>query len=396
MSNEISPWPESEGAARAAKLFTSAFGAEPAGVWASPGRVNLIGEHLDYNGGSSVPIALPHATYVALSPREDDEVRITSEGATPEVWTGKLSDIVPGGSQPTWVSYALGIAWSLAQAGHKVRGVDAAIVSCMPLSAGLSSSAAIECAVGLALVDAFGLQVTRPELVLACQKAENDVAGAPTGTMDQSASLLCDEGQALVVDTLHASNTLVSFDLASAGLTLLVIDTCAKHALVDGQYAARRATCEAVAAREGVTRLGEIGKDDAEALLSRLEDETELKRVRHVVTEIERVARFVELLEEGAYDRVGPLLDGSHASLRDDYEVSCPELDVACEASLAAGALGARMTGGGFGGSAIALVPTNLVTEVEKAVAAAYAERGWTEPRFIPAVAAKAGRKVEL
>ncbi|RLP09768.1 galactokinase [Propionibacterium australiense] len=392
MTYEISSWPEAEGAARATALFTGAFDAAPAGVWASPGRVNLIGEHLDYNGGSCVPIALPHATYVALSPREDDRVRITSAGADPELWTGTLADIRPGGGQPTWVSYALGVAWALARAGHELRGVDAAVVSCVPTSAGLSSSAAIECAVGLALVDTFDLPLTRPELVLACQQAENDVVGAPTGTMDQSASLLADEGRALALNTLDGSTELVPFDLTAHGLSLLVIDTRASHALVDGQYASRRTTCETVAAREGVRLLGEV--TDADELLGRLDDPVEFKRVRHVMTEIGRVERFIELVRAGDYDRIGPLLDASHASLRDDYEVSCPELDAAVEAARAAGALGARMTGGGFGGSAIALVPTELLAQVEQAVEQAYAEHGWAEPRFIPAVAAKAGRKV--
>lgn len=392
MSLEISSWPEAEGAARVTESFTTAFDTEPAGVWASPGRVNLIGEHLDYNGGSCVPIALPHATYVALSPRDDDQVRITSAGAHPQLWSGALADVRPGGEQPTWVGYALGVAWALGQAGHELRGVDAAIVSCVPTSAGLSSSAAIECAVGLALVDSLDLPLNRPELVLACQRAENEVVGAPTGTMDQAASLLADEGRALALNTLDGSSELVPFDLAGQGLGLLVIDTRAAHALVDGQYAARRASCEAVAAREGVRLLGEI-TDPAE-LLSRLDDPVELRRVRHVMTEMARVREFIDLLRRGTYDRIGPLLDASHASLRDDYEVSCPELDVAVEAARAAGALGARMTGGGFGGSAIALVPAGARERVEQAVEDAYAEHGWRAPRFIPAVAARAGRRI--
>lgn len=392
MTYEIVSWTEAEGVARAEALFTDVFGAQPAGVWASPGRVNLIGEHMDYNGGPCVPMALPHATYVALSPREDDEVRITSEGALPEVWAGSLASIYPGGSQPTWVSYALGAAYTLTQLGHIIRGVDAAIVSCVPRSAGLSSSAAIECAVALALVDTFGLSITRSELVLACHKAENEVAGAPTGTMDQSASLLGDEGKVLAINISGGHTELVDFDLATHGLALLVIDTRASHALVDGQFAARRASCDAVAAREGVRVLADIADDST--LLSRLADPTELKRVRHVVTEIGRVTDIVDLLKAGNYDAIGPLLDSSHASLRDDYEVSCPELDVAVDVARAYGALGARMTGAGFGGSAIALVPTELVTRVEQAIEAAYAERGWQEPHFIQAVAAKAGRRV--
>lgn len=392
MTYEISSWPETEGITRAAELFTTAFGAAPAGIWASPGRVNLIGEHTDYNGGPSVPIALPHATYVALSPREDDLVRITSTEASPQLWTGALDDIRPGGDQPDWVGYALGAAWVLAQAGHALRGVDAAIVSCVPANAGLSSSAAIECAVALALTEVFNLPVSRHELVGICQQAENQVAGAPTGSMDQSASLLADAGQALVLNTLDGSTELVPFELTSRGLSLLVIDTGASHVLADGQYGTRRLICETVADREGVLVLGAIA--DPDELLGRLEDPVELRRVRHVMTEIERVREFVSLLKTGAHDQIGPLLDASHASLRDDYEVSCPELDVAVEAARGSGALGARMTGGGFGGSAIALVPIELVAQVEQAVEQAYAERGWQPPRFIPAVAAKAGRRV--
>ncbi|MEA5155297.1 galactokinase [Raineyella sp.] len=404
MTTGIPSWSGEEGVRRARDLFREAYGQEPDtgaapdGVWAAPGRVNLIGEHVDYNGGTCLPIALPHRTYVALRRRDDRVVRLVSADADPARWEGTLDDVRPGGAIPSWVGYAAGPAWSLGQQGEQLGGFDVAIVSCVPWGAGLSSSAAIECAMALALDDTFGLGLAgdttgRARLSAACVRAENEVVGAPTGGMDQAAALLTTEGHALLLDTLDGSVTQVPFDLGRVGLALLVIDTRAEHALNDGQYGARRATCEAVAAREGVPTLREL--PDPQAVLARLTDPVEQRRVRHVVTEIDRVGRFVELLRAGRYDGLGPVLDASHTSLRDDYEVSCAELDVAVETARAAGALGARMTGGGFGGSAIALAPADRVDAIAAAVTAAFAGHGWTPPQFLVALAAPAGGRAD-
>jgi galactokinase len=391
-------WSDVDGAARARALFRSAFAMDPDGVWASPGRVNLIGEHVDYNGGLCLPMALPHRTFAAVRRREDQVIRLVSSLSPDDVWSGTLAGVAPG-LVSSWVAYAGGPAWSLAQDGHNLGGFDAAIDSCVPLGAGLSSSAAIECAVALALDELFdlGLATTgdagRAQLAAICVRAENEVAGAPTGGMDQAASLRATAGHALLLDTLDHSVAQVPFHLAEAGLELLVIDTRAEHALVDGQYAARRAACHAAAAQLGVGTLREVS--DLDAALAALADPVHQMRVRHVVTEIARVEQFADLVRDDRVRDVGPLMDASHESLRVDYEVSCDELDAAVEAARETGALGARMTGGGFGGSAIALIEADKATEVAEAVTSAFTARGWGEPGFLIATASPAGSRVQ-
>jgi galactokinase len=393
----MAAWTDEEGAARTSALFRDTFGAEPDGVWAAPGRVNLIGEHVDYNGGLCLPMALPHRTFAAVRRSDGDVVRLVSSLDPADVWTGTLADIAPG-LVSSWVGYAGGPAWALIQSGYALGGFDAAIDSCVPLGAGLSSSAAVECAVALALDELFGLGLAaagdagRAELAAVCVRAENEVAGAPTGGMDQAASLRSTAGHALLLDTLDHSVTQVPFHLAEAGLDLLVIDTRAPHALVDGQYAARREACHSAAARLGVGTLREV--IDLDAALAALPDPIQQMRVRHVATEIARVRGFVELVRVERVRDVGPLMDASHESLRVDYEVTCPELDVAVASARAAGALGARMTGGGFGGSAIALVEAASATAVAKAVAGAFSERGWPEPGFLIASPSSGGARV--
>ncbi|MFI2755125.1 galactokinase [Cellulomonas sp. P22] len=403
----VDAWAPEAGTERVRAAFTERFGTDgPApGVWSAPGRVNLIGEHTDYNGGLCLPIALPHRTYVALRARQDDVVRLAS---AQEPGSGgvelRLADVAPG-TVDGWAAYVVGVAWGLAGQGHRVRGFDAVVDSCVPYGAGLSSSAALESAVAVALDATFGLGLAGPVdapddagrtvLAAACVRAENDIAGAPTGGMDQAASLRARAGHALLLDCLDASVRHVPFDLEAQGLALLVVDTRAAHALVDGQYAARRATCEAAAASLGVATLREIAPDDLDTALDRLAATSEadvaevaVRRVRHVVTEIARVEAVVALLDADRVRDIGPLLDASHTSLRDDYEVSCVELDVAVEAARSAGALGARMTGGGFGGSAIALVEASDVEPVAAAVAWAFVAHGFTPPAFLVATAA--------
>lgn len=387
-------WSDAEGATEASRLFEATFGAAPDGVWFAPGRVNLIGEHTDYNGGLALPIALPHRTYAAVRRREDDVVRLVS-GREAVAWEGSLGDVAPG-SVTGWASYVVGVAWALRQAGQPVTGFDAAIASCVPYGAGLSSSAALEGSVAVAIADGdrAGWSLPAPDsdegraaLAAACVRAENEIAGAATGGMDQAAALRCRPGHALLLDCRDGGVEHLPFDLAAAGLEVLVIDTRAPHALVDGQYAQRRATCEAAAAELGVATLREIDPATLDDALARLADPVQRVRVRHVVTEIERVRTFVELLAGGRVREVGPVMDASHTSLRDDYEVSCRELDVAVEAARAAGALGARMTGGGFGGSAIALIPAGRAEQIADAVAVAFAEAGLGEPAFLIATA---------
>jgi len=390
-------WDDGDGVRRASDLFVAAYGTAPAGVWAAPGRVNLIGEHLDYNGGFSLPFALPHRTFVALAPRVDDSVRLVSDLAPDAPWTGSVDDLGPGRASG-WIAYAGGPAWVLRDEGLPIGGFDAALASCVPLGAGLSSSAALETAVALALDEVFNQgtlgvdDAGRARLAAACVRAENEVAGAATGGMDQAAALRSTRGHALLIDSSDATVSQVPLDLDPAGLAILVIDTRAPHALADGQYASRRAACERAAERLGVRTLSEV--DDTAAALARLDDPVEVARARHVFTEQERVRRVVDLVSAGRLREIGPDLDGSHASLAGDYEVSCPELDVAVDAARRAGALGARMTGGGFGGSAIALVDTDAVSQVADAVAAAFADHGFAPPAFLAATASAPGERV--
>lgn len=394
----LEAWPVEEGARRVDELFTSSFDGSPEGVWSAPGRVNLIGEHTDYNAGLCLPTALPHRTFIALRPREDDRVRLVSAQAE-GVWEANLSEIAPGTSG--WGAYVAGVAWALAEAGHKVGGFDAAVDSCVPFGAGLSSSAALEASVAVALDAVAGLGLAasdagRTELVAATRRAENEIAGAPTGGLDQSASLRCREGYALLLDFRPGLSALesgvpVPFDLDTAGLTLLVVDTKAEHSHVDGEYGARRATCEQAAKllgldslREIAPALGGMGIDRALAELEPHDADGVLRRrVRHVVSETDRTARFANLVREGRAADVGPFMLASHVSLRDDYEVSCRELDLVVDTAMATGALGARMTGGGFGGSAIALVNRADVDAVAQAVADAFADAGLTAPAFL-------------
>ncbi|MGL4176548.1 MAG: galactokinase [Dermatophilaceae bacterium] len=371
------------GAIRTGAIHREVFGAEPAGVWSAPGRVNLIGEHTDYNGGLVLPIALPQRTSAAAMARDDQVLRVHSAQAG-ETVSVDLSEVGPG-RPGGWAAYVAGVLWALRENGLDVRGLDVTIDGAVPLGAGLSSSAALECAVGAAAGDLFGLGLLdddagRARLAAACVRAENEVAGAPTGGMDQAASLRCREGHALLLDCRSGAVEHAPFDLAAHGLVLLVTDTRAAHALGDGQYGSRRAACERATALLEVASLREVSVDGLDAALGRLDDEELVRRTRHVVTEIARVTQAVAALRAGDLPGLGRLFDASHTSLRDDFEVSCAELDVSVDAARAAGALGARMTGGGFGGSSIALVPEASVEEVSAVIRDAFAEHGFGEP----------------
>ncbi len=374
----LSPGTPSELAAAARAAFRNAFDADAAVVGRAPGRVNLIGEHTDYNAGTCLPVALPHATYAAVSPRADSLVRIRSEQADEE-WRGER---IGPGEVTGWAGYVAGVAWAMREAGVDVPGLDVCVVSTVPLGAGLSSSAALECSVAVAIADVLGLgdgADVRRQLADACRRAETEVAGAPTGGMDQTVSLLAESGSALLIDFLDHSTRAVPLRLDEAGLALLVVDTRVSHALVDGGYGSRRADCDAAVRELGVSSLREATLGQVEAL----RDARIRRRARHVVTEIERVALTVAALEGGDWDGVGRQFLASHTSMRDDFEISCAELDTAVESALAAGAIGARMTGGGFGGSAVAVVPADAVDSVAAAVDAAFDDRGFRRPSFL-------------
>jgi len=358
------------------KKFLETFGAEPDLVAAAPGRVNLIGEHIDYSDGFVLPFAIKDRTLVAARKRGDSTVRIASAQRRNKIVTVDISKVKPG-LKGEWERYALGVLWAL---GVK-EGVDLLIDGHVPLGAGLSSSAALECSVATAMNHLFDLGFNLEELARLTQKAENQYVGVPCGIMDQSVSLMATQGSALLLDCRDLSTKNIPFDVASSGLELLIIDTQAHHALTDGGYAERRASCESAVAKLGITSLRELTMDKLEKSRGLL-TETEFVRARHAVTEMKRVLECVEALSNSDFAKVGQLINQSHASLRDDYTVSCPELDTAVEAALAAGALGSRMVGGGFGGSAIALIQASKTTETIKAVEKAFSSKGFKAPRF--------------
>ncbi|HET8641701.1 MAG TPA: galactokinase [Pseudonocardiaceae bacterium] len=375
-------------AVRAAAAFSREYGDRPAGCWAAPGRVNLIGEHTDYNAGFVLPFALPPRTAVAASPVRRPEWTVWSEQEVATVSFG-AADLVPGRVKG-WAAYPAGVVWALREAGFAVPGACLAIASDVPAGAGLSSSAALECAVLTALADLGGLDLPDARRPGLAQRAENAYVGVPCGIMDQSAAVLCRAGHVLFLDCRTLATEQVPLDLA--GLAILVVDTRAPHRLVTGEYAARRAACERAACELGVPALRDVPPDALDEVLPRLAGEVNRRRVRHVVTENQRVLSTVALLRAGRVREIGPLLSASHASLRDDFEVSVPELDTAVEAALSAGAYGARMTGGGFGGCVLALVDAAAVEPVSDAVRKAFAAHGFSPPvAFVAPPGAGAG-----
>lgn len=365
--------------------FGRVFGKAPVGVWMAPGRVNLIGEHIDYNAGSVLPLALAERTCVALAPSSRGETRLSSLQAGGDVATFHAATTTPGGTKG-WAAYVAGSFWALREAGHPVTDYDVLITSDVPIGAGLSSSAALECAVGTALADVGAMDLSPTELAQLMQRAENDYVGAPTGIMDQMASLHGLDGQLVLIDTRSLQVRYIPFALAEHGLELLIVNTHSPHSLVDGQYAARRATCAAAAHTLGVEALCDLTPDALPAALARLDDEVSRKRVRHVVNENARVVATATLLESGADPReIGSILTASHESLRDDYQVSVDQVDIAVDSALRAGAHGARITGGGFGGCVIALVDADDTDGVFAAIAAAYTANDFDAPSCLVA-----------
>ena len=363
------------------KEFADRYGEPPSAVGRAPGRVNLIGEHTDYNAGLVLPVALPHATYAAARARADDLVRITSLQED-EAWEGTLGELGPG-SVEGWAGYVAGVVWALRETGHEVPGVDLLVDSRVPVGAGLSSSAALECSVGIALLGLLGVELTdeaRRGLIDAAIRAETEVVGAPTGGMDQTVAVLGEQGAALLIDFDTHETTAVPLDLSDH--SLLVTDTRVSHALTDGGYGSRRADCEEAAKALGVDALRQATSED----VATLEDDRVRRRATHVVTEIQRVSGTVAALAARDWDEVGRLFDASHRSMRDDFEISCPELDCAVAVAVQAGAVAARMTGGGFGGSSVAVVPDERVEAVMRAVDAAFVLEGFRSPAHLRAV----------
>ncbi|MFH8990930.1 galactokinase [Streptomyces sp. NPDC017940] len=390
-----------ESAAAVAAEFTALYGYEPTGIWAAPGRVNLIGEYTDFNEGFVLPLALPRTVVAAVARRDDGVLRLHSAdaaGGVVELTAHSLTPLSDGG----WAAYPAGVVWALREAGHAVGGADVHLRSTVPAGAGLSSSAALEVATALALNDLYELGLSRPELALVAQRAENDFVGVPCGVMDQMASAACEAGHVLHLDCRDLSVRQVPLDLSAHGLCLLVVDTRVEHELGDGAYAERRAGCEAGARALGVSHLRDVPFAELRSALGRLRDELgegpdaeKVRRyVRHVVSDDHRVERVISLLDAGDVRAAGDVLTEGHVSLRDDLRISCPELDLVVEAARAGGALGARMTGGGFGGSAVVLVEAAGAEGVAEAVREAFAAAGFAEPRVFVAEASAGARRL--
>ena len=365
---------------KAVKAYAYKFGEDPELIASSPGRINLIGEHTDYNGGFVLPCAVGRRVAVAAG-HGGGELYSTNFDEARRMGDRRDS---------SWADYPRGVAWAFGEAGREVGKFRAAYAGDVPLGSGLSSSAAIETATALALDALFELGVDRRELALLCQRAENEFVGVQSGIMDQYASLLCEEGSALLVDcrSLEAQN--VPLDLEEVNLTLLVCDTRVERGLADTGYNDRRAACERAARTLGVKQLRDAGEAD----LWHLSGE-ELMRARHIVTENARVLEAAEALRVGDFPELGRLMYASHLSMRDDFEISTRELDTFVELAEAAGAPGARLTGAGFGGCAIALVRTAQAGALARNVKREFAQRGFEEPyfyEFVPSAGAEVAR----
>jgi galactokinase len=373
---------------RLAAAFESRFGGSPAAVAAAPGRVNLIGEHLDYNEGHVLPVAIDRNVMVAFAPGQDGQVRLYSLDFEQES-AFDLEDITKDPEAP-WSDYVRGVAWALREAGHRLSGLDATLQGDVPVGSGLSSSAALEVAALGAFEAASGLRLDRRDLALLGQRAENGFVGVACGIMDQMAAALSRAGHALLIDCRSLEHEAVRLPLGASGLggggslSLVVADSGVRRALLDSQYNLRRQECQQAAellaaaiAGRPVTALRDVRPED----LARHGDGLPpnlLRRARHVVEEERRVLLSVEALRTGDVEAFGEMLNASHRSLRDDYEVSCPELDLLVELAWAQpGVLGSRLTGAGFGGCTISLVRAEAVEAFGEGVVARYrAETG--------------------
>lgn len=387
--------------AEAEALFAREFGdVTPDGAWWAPGRVNIVGEHTDYNGGYVLPIALPTGTVAVARRRDDDLVRLVSEGKRVEVRLGEISRDAALG----WASYAAGVGWAAARDGLDVPGLDIAFAADVPRGAGLSSSASLSCSTASAWNDLASWGLERPAIARLGRLAENEIAGAPTGTMDQMASVLCEAGSALRLDTLTNDTEQVPFDLDSAGLVLLVVNSHAPHELVDGAYGERRRACEEAADLLGIERghlCSEIDGRDVAAVDARLDGLPDIprRRARHVITDSARVLAVHEALGAGvtreSAPAVGRVLSASHASMRDDFEITVPAVDTLAAALEDGGAYGARMTGGGFGGCVIALIDAGRVDDAVEMAKQRAAEGGFAEPEPFVALASEGAKRLK-
>ena len=362
------------------EYFNRMFRRDPSVVTSAPGRVNLIGEHTDYNGGYVLPMAIPQRTWVAAAEAPGERAR----ASTRNLGAGdRIREFRVGGEIQTrsWLDYVQGVTQALGRDAHTLGGFELAIVSDVPLGSGLSSSAALEVAVLRALRALFGLALDDVRLAQLGQRAENDFVGAPVGVMDQMAASLADDHTALFLDTRTLQYEQVRLP---AGGALVVINSGVAHNHASGDYRTRRAECEQAAAALRVPQLRDLGLADLPRVASL--PEPIARRARHVITEDERVLESVAAMKAGDLRRLGELFAASHASQRDDFEVSVPEIDLLVDlASRESGVFGARLTGGGFGGSIVALVDADVARAVGSRVSRTYAGRsGKTATVLVP------------
>ena len=381
----------SNGASGLVEAFRAQTGRQPAGVWAAPGRVNVIGEHTDYNDGYVMPFALAQRVLIAAAPRNDHGTWTVTSLNNRSTKIFRDADLQPG--MTGWQAYVAGVVWALQEAGHRIDGADLVLTSDVPKGAGLSSSAALECAVLIALADLNELEIPGLERAKLARRAENAFVGAPTGLMDQAASTLCTAGHALFFDCRTDAAEQVLLDTRSSGLEILVLDTKTPHALVDSEYAARRTSCEEAARLLGVAALRDV--TDLDAALAQLSDPVMRRRVRHVVTENARVLEAVAILRAGRIADLAPLLDASHESMRDDFEITVPQVDLAVDVARASGALGARMTGGGFGGCIIALVEAGDSDRIGDEITGKFGAAGYGPPTHFAAVPSAGAQRLQ-
>jgi galactokinase len=360
--------------------FTQAFGRPPRWVAAAPGRVNVIGEHTDYNDGFVFPMAIERYTVIAAAPSEGSviELRSTAEKVPAKI---DLAQQLHPQHRGTWYNYPLGVIAGFQARGTKIGAFQALIHSTVPLGGGLSSSAALEVATATLLEAMTGKKLDPVDKALLCQKAEHEYAGMPCGIMDQFISVMGKKDQILLLDCRSRKTELVP--MSDPAVEVLITNTNVKHELTGGEYAKRRAQCEAAARALGVGSLRDADAEMLERAQGKM-DSTAYRRAKHVISEIERTLHAAEGVRASNWPTVGQLMYASHASLRDDYEVSCPELDaivdIAQSIGIKGGVFGCRMTGGGFGGCTVALVESSKVAAISTQIAAEYERRTRIKP----------------
>jgi galactokinase len=345
--------------------------------YTAPGRINLIGEHTDYNLGFALPIALPEHTVVTYVADEGDTITVRSDRESGQV---QIPLHTSPGEVTGWAAYVAGVVWALRSKGHRVRGGRMSVTGGVAMGSGLASSAALECATLGAI--AADLDLSRMEQANIAQRAENEYVGAPTGLLDQLASLFGEDRRALLIDFRDVTVQPVPFDPQASGVVLLLIDSRATHQHAGGEYAARRNSCERAAAELAVSSLRDV-QDLGPSVLRAVRDPVAARRARHVLTENRRVLDTVDALHGRDFSAVGRLLTASHESMRDDFEITTEHIDLIADVAVRTGALGARMTGGGFGGCVITLVDIARVDSVADAVRDAMQQNGFASPSIV-------------